>query len=82
MICNAGKGPVCNLWTTQSLISLQVHCPLTESMDTVVYVDEQRMLRSDCIDAHADLDLCCLQIALGPFLCVENQAHALEHGHL
>ena len=23
-------------------------CPLTESMDTVVYVDEQRMLRSVC----------------------------------
>ena len=27
-----------------------LHCPLTESMDTVVYVDEQRMSRSDCTD--------------------------------
>ena len=38
-------------------------CPFTESMDTVVYVNEQRMSRSDCIDAQADLDLGCLQIA-------------------
>ena len=27
--------------------------------DTIVYVDEQRMLRSDCTDAHAHLDLRC-----------------------
>ena len=39
-----------------------LHCPLTESMDTVVHDDEQRMLRSDCTDAHADLDLRCPQI--------------------
>ena len=26
------------------------HCPFTESMDTVVYVDIQRILRSDCMD--------------------------------
>ena len=33
---------------------LGLHCPLTESMDTVVYVDEQRMSRSDCTDeAHS-----------------------------
>ena len=36
---------------------LVLRCPLTESMDTVVYVDEQRMSRSDCMDAHAELDL-------------------------
>ena len=29
---------------------------LTESMD-IVYVDEQRMPRSDCMDVHAHLDL-------------------------
>ena len=29
-----------------------LRCPLTELMDTVVYVDEQGMLRSDCMDAH------------------------------
>ena len=28
----------------------------------VAYVDEQQMLRSDCMDAHADLDLHYLQI--------------------
>ena len=37
-------------------------CPHTESMDMVAYVDEQQMLRSDCMDAHADLDLRYLQI--------------------
>ena len=42
---------------------LGLHCPLTELMNTVVYVDEQRMLRSDCTDAHVDLDLRCSQIA-------------------
>ena len=34
---------------------------LTEAMDTVVYVFEQRMSRSDCMDAHTDLDLRCSQ---------------------
>ena len=34
-----------------------LRCPLTESINTVVYVDEQRMLRSDYTDAHTDLDL-------------------------
>ena len=39
-----------------------LRCPHTESMDTVVYVDEQRMIRSDFTDADADLDLRCPQI--------------------
>ena len=39
-----------------------LHCPLTESVDTVIYVEDQRMLRSDCIDDHADQDLRCPQI--------------------
>ena len=34
-----------------------MHCPLSESMATIVYVEKQRMLRSDCMDVHADLDL-------------------------
>ena len=50
---------------------LSLRCPLTESMNAVVYVDEQRILRSDCTDAYADLDLCCLH--KGPFraLCIK-----------
>ena len=32
-------------------------CPLT--MGTAVYVEEQRILRSDCTNTHADLDLRC-----------------------
>ena len=36
---------------------LCLRCPLTESMDIVVYVDEQRMSRPDCTDAHTHLDL-------------------------
>ena len=46
--------------------------PLTESMDTVVYVNKQRMLKSDCTYAHTDLDLHCPQIAYGPFLRVAH----------
>ena len=42
---------------------LGLGCPLIESMGTVVYVDEKRMSRSDCTDAHADLDLRCLHMA-------------------
>ena len=34
---------------------LGLRCPLSESVDTVVYVDEQKMPRLDCTDAHADL---------------------------
>ena len=33
-------------------------CPLPESMDTLVFVDKQRMSTSDCKDKHTDLDLC------------------------
>ena len=47
-----------------------LYCPLTESMDTIVYVNEPRMHRSDCTDAHADLDLHCPQIVQVPFSCV------------
>ena len=47
----------------QAYQRLRYHGPFTESMDTVLYVDEQRILRSDCTDAHADLDLSCPQIA-------------------
>ena len=59
----AWKGSLCNLRTTQALISLQrradpdLRCPLTESGDTVVYVNEQIMPRLYCTGAHADLDL-------------------------
>ena len=35
------------------------HCLFTDSMDIVVYVEDQRMSRSDCTDVHIHLDLCC-----------------------
>ena len=73
MMPNARKGSLCNFRTTQAQISLQgLCCSLTESMFTVVYVDEQRMLRSDCTYAHADLDLSYPQICKGLFhaLCI------------
>ena len=38
---------------------VRVYCSLTESMETVVYGYEEKMLRSDYIDAKADLDLRC-----------------------
>ena len=36
---------------------LNLHCPLTEWMDTEVYVDEQKMPKIYCADVHAELDL-------------------------
>ena len=67
-----GHDAICNQCRPRSAcIYIQagqgLHCPLTESMDTVVYVDEQRMLRSGCIDAHADLDCHCSQKHKGSF---------------
>ena len=41
----------------QAYLSLQR--PLTDSMDTVEYVDQQRMFRTDYTDAHAEMDLHC-----------------------
>ena len=38
-------------------------CLLTESIDSVVYVNKQRITRIDGMDAHADLRLPCLQSA-------------------
>ena len=53
--------------------------PLTESVDTVVHVDEQRLLRSDCTDVHADLDLRCPQMVhefnLFFFSCVTHHMY-------
>ena len=43
--------------------SLGLRCPLTESMDTVVYVDQQRMPKTDCMDALAHPDLRCSHVA-------------------
>ena len=45
-------------------------CPLTESVDTIVYVDEQKMPRLYCTYAHGHLKLRCPQNAQGPFSCV------------
>ena len=42
---------------------LGLHCPLSASMDTVVYVEQQRMRRSDCTDPHADLGLQCSRMS-------------------
>ena len=76
MMRNARKLPICNLRTTQALISLRnaqadlgLRCPLSESMDTILYVDEQRM----STDAQARQGLCYSQFAPEPFSCVANQ---------
>ena len=44
-------------------LDLGLRCPLIESVDTEVYVDERKMPILDCTDAHADLGLCCQQNA-------------------
>ena len=51
---NMQKWPLCSLPTMQAHQGLR--CPLTESMGTIVYVDRQKMHRSECTHAHADLD--------------------------
>ena len=61
--------------------------PLTDSVDTVVYIDEQNMPRLDCTDAHAGLDLRCLQIFTRAFfvrcasyqLSLNGRQHAFGH---
>ena len=68
----------------QALISLRIcagnaqadqglHCPLTKSMDIVVYVHEQKLSSSFCMDVHAHLDLCCWYMVCGPFSYVAHQ---------
>ena len=42
---------------------LGLPCLLTESMDTIVYVEKQRICRSGSMNAHAHLDLRCLHMA-------------------
>ena len=46
---------------------LGLRCPLKESMDAVVCVEEQRTSSSDCTDAHAHLDFCSTHMTEGPF---------------
>ena len=62
---NARKGPLCNMRETQARSAGDngLRCPLTESMDNVVYVDEQRRPWSDCADAQSDLGLRCSHMA-------------------
>ena len=47
-----------NLYVTcgQAQADLGLRCPLTESVDIVVYVNKQKLPRLDCTDAHTDLD--------------------------
>ena len=78
-MCNAWKVPIYNLRTIHALISLCISTgwsgPLLSSnrtVDIVVYVEEQKMPKLDCTDVHGDLDLCCWQNALGPFLCIAH----------
>ena len=69
MMCNTQNGLLCNLWTMQAPWSACTHCQLTnQSVDIVVYVHKQIMLRLDCTDVHADLDLC--KLHKGPFCAV------------
>ena len=44
-----------------------LHCPLSKSMDIVVYVYKLGMTRSACMDAHYDLDRQSSQMTQGPF---------------
>ena len=61
-----GSNTVCRHCRPRSAQANQgLHYPLRESVDTVVFVNKQKMSRLDCTDAHADLDLRCPH--KGPF---------------
>ena len=66
------KGPLCNLQTTQA--DLGLCCPLTESVNIVVYVNKQKMPRLDCTDGYGDLDLCF------PHKCPFRALHIILYG--
>ena len=51
------------LFADNTGLNMGLRCSLTESVDTLAYVDEQKMPKLDCTDAHADLDLRCPQNA-------------------
>ena len=55
--------------TVQIIFSLRISlCRLlTESVDAVLYVEEQKMPRLDCIDVHGELDIHRLKLQKGPF---------------
>ena len=53
----------------------RLRCPLTDLMDTVVYVDEHGMPRSDVTNAHAHLDICCSHMTKEPF---SNDTNTIE----
>ena len=64
----------CRPWSACTNVQADqgLHCPLPESMDTVVYIDKRRMSRSDCMDANAHLDLRCLHSTQEPFYHVAH----------
>ena len=55
-----------------------IRCHLTESIDIVIYVDGQKMFRSNSTDAHAQADLRFSQMAEGPFYQGASQ-HIVLH---
>ena len=71
MTRNVRKGSLCNLRITKTQTAdnadsdqpalIWAFVVRLQSVDTVVYVDEQKMPRLVCTDVHADLDLRCPQ---------------------
>ena len=56
-----------------------LRCPLTESMDFVINLDDQRMPRSDCTDLQAHLDLRFVYgiRVFSPTFCIMCKGHVL-----
>ena len=79
MMCSALKGPLCNLRTMQALISLRNRAgwsgpsmPLDRINDIVVYVDNSRISRSDCMNGMLirTFAVCTCHKGLFPTLCI------------
>ena len=61
---------------TDAQADLGLYCPLTDSVDTVLYVDG---IESTQTDAHADLGLCCSNMVLEPlFQAVHHIGRAMR----
>ena len=56
---------ICAGWSGPSLSAYRIsgYC-------SICWQTENPQIRPQCMAVHADLDLCCLQIILGPFSCI------------
>ena len=75
---NHEKGPYAIYGQPFSQGGEGIRCQPRGSMDTVIYVDKQRMFRSDYTDGKADLGLRCLHMTKEPFSHVVHHIYEIK----